>query len=182
MRELSHHLLDLIENSLAAGASNIKVTVTEDTIKDVLCFNVIDNGSGLDEQQKMRISDPFVTSRRFRRVGLGLPLLQQAAHDCAGTLEIKSEQGKGTSVEATFQHSHIDRMPLGDVAATLVAAIAAKPDLNLLYEHTLNGQKFVFDTIELVGKFKETLTNNEVKVLSWIKNHCSNGIGNLYIN
>jgi len=181
MRELSHHLLDLIENSLAAGASTIKITVIEDTTRDILSFEVVDNGGGLSVEEIEQVYDPFVTSRRLRRVGLGIPLLQQAARACEGDLVIKSEKGKGTTVKATFQRSHIDRMPLGDVASTLVATVAAKPDINLLYNHLVDGRNFVFDTGCLVSKFKE-LPLNEVGVLNWIKSYCRDGIKKLYLS
>jgi len=179
MRELSHHLLDLIENSLAAGASTIKITVIEDTSGDILGFEVGDNGEGLNEEEIEQIYDPFVTSRRLRRVGLGIPLLQQAARACEGDLIIRSEKGKGTTVKTTFRRSHIDRMPLGDVASTLVAAVAAKPDVNLLYNHLVDGREFIFDTSWLISKFRE-LPLNDVKVLSWMKGFCREGIKKLY--
>jgi len=179
LRELSHHLLDIIENSLAAGASTIKITVIEETHADILSFEVADNGEGLSAEEIEQVCDPFVTSRRLRRVGLGIPLLKQAARTCEGDLVIRSEKGKGTTVKATFQRSHIDRMPLGDVASTLVAAIAAKPDIKLLYKHFVDGREFVFDTSWLVNEFKE-LPLNEVRVLSWIKRYCSEGIKGLY--
>ncbi|MDF9408433.1 MAG: Aerobic respiration control sensor protein ArcB [Pelotomaculum sp. PtaB.Bin013] len=179
MRELSHHLLDIIENSLAAGASTVRITVIEDSAGDILSFEVGDNGGGMNEEEIEQIFDPFVTSRRLRRVGLGIPLLQQAARACGGDLIIQSEKGKGTTVKATFQRSHIDRMPLGDVAATLVAAVAANPDVNLLYNHLVDGRQFVFDTSWLIGKFKE-LPLNDIEVLSWIKEFCRDGIKKLY--
>ncbi|OPY58555.1 MAG: Histidine protein kinase DivJ [Pelotomaculum sp. PtaU1.Bin035] len=181
MLELSHHILDIIENSLAAGASAIKITVIEDNSRDILSFEVADNGAGLSVEEIGQVCDPFVTSRRLRRVGLGIPLLQQAARACEGDLVIKSEKGKGTAVKATFQLSHIDRMPLGDVASTLVATVAAKPDIDLLYNHLVDGREFVFNTGWLVSEFKE-LPLNEVRVLSWIKSYCRDGIKKLYLS
>lgn len=179
MRELAHHILDLIENSLAAGASTIRIKVSEDAAKDILSFEVDDDGGGLTEAEVKQIDDPFVTSRRLRRVGLGVPLLKQAACACGGDLIIQSTQGKGTTVKATFQRSHIDRMPLGDVAATLVAAVAAKPDVHLQYHHLVDGREFFFDTGWLMSQCGELPLNN-VQILSWIKEVCRDGIKKLY--
>ncbi|MDD4170458.1 MAG: ATP-binding protein [Desulfotomaculaceae bacterium] len=179
MLELSHHILDLIENSLAAGASAIKLTVIEDTVSDILSLEVIDDGWGISEEIIKQLCDPFMTSRRLRKVGLGIPLLQQAAQSCAGDLEIESEIGVGTKVKATFQHSHIDRMPLGDITATIMAVIAAKPDLNLFYMHMVDGREFTFDTSVLINKFKDT-PFNDVRVLIWIKTCCREGVKKLY--
>lgn len=179
MLELSHHLLDLIENSLAAGASTIKVTVLEDTVSDILSLEVTDDGQGVSNEEIKQFSDPFMTSRRLRKVGLGIPLLQQAVQACMGDLEIQSEISIGTKVKATFQHSHIDRMPLGDITATIMAVIAAKPDLNFFYMHTVDGREFTFDTSVLINEFKD-IPFNEVRVLIWIKTYCSKGIKKLY--
>ncbi|OPX88748.1 MAG: hypothetical protein A4E53_01822 [Pelotomaculum sp. PtaB.Bin104] len=120
-----------------------------------------------------------MTSRRLRKVGLGIPLLQQAFQSCMGDLEIQSKKGIGTKVKATFQHSHIDRMPIGDMAATLTAAIAAKPDLNLSYRHLMDDRVFTFDAKVLKNEFKD-IPFNDARVLSWIKKYCSAGIKKLY--
>ena len=79
-----------------------------------------------------KVQDPFTTTRTTRRVGLGIPMFAEAARECDGDLTVQSEQGKGTSVEATFRLSHIDRAPLGDIASTLIALIAANPDIDIV--------------------------------------------------
>ena len=100
MRELSLHLLDIAENSVAAGASNITIRVREDLINDRMILSVQDDGKGMDAETAARIVDPFVTSRTTRKVGLGLPLLKEAAELCNGYLRIDSTLGKGTLVES----------------------------------------------------------------------------------
>lgn len=179
MRELAHHILDLIENSLAAGASSIRIAVYENSAEDILSIEVGDDGEGLNAEEIKQICDPFVTSRRLRRVGLGIPLLQQAARTCTGDLVIQSEKGKGTTVKAIFQRSHIDRMPLGDVASTIVAAVAAKPDVQLSYNHLVDGHSFNFDTGWLSSMIEGVPLNN-AHVLSWIREFCRDGIKKLY--
>jgi len=180
MLELSYYVLELIENSIAAGALSVSLNIVEDLPKDLFSLEVVDDGWGLDAEEIEKVCDPFVTSRRFRNVGLGLPLLQKAARLCGGDLSIQSEKGKGTIVQATFQHSHIDRVPLGDVASTIMAAVAAKPDLSLRYSHQIDGRKFIFDTSCLVDKFPGTVFS-EARVLSWIERFCRKGIEKLYI-
>jgi len=180
MLELSYYLLDLIENSIAAEASSIFLNIVEDLKKDLFSLEVVDDGWGLDAEEIEKICDPFVTSRRLRNVGLGLPLLRDAAIFCGGDLFIQSEKGKGTVVKATFQHSHIDRVPLGDVASTIMSAVAAKPDINLRYWHQINGKEFIFDTSGLVSKFPGAVFS-EVRVLSWIESFCQEGIEKLYV-
>ncbi len=127
MRELALHLLDIAENSISAGAQNICIRVEEDLHNDRLRMSVEDDGRGMDAEMVARVVDPFVTSRTTRKVGLGIPLLKAAAEGCEGGLMIESQPGKGTLVSVDFQHSHIDRMPLGNLAGTLLTLEIGHP-------------------------------------------------------
>jgi anti-sigma regulatory factor (Ser/Thr protein kinase) len=135
MQDLSLHILDIVENSITASASRIKILIVEDTPRDLLSLEITDNGQGMDPEVRRGALDPFFTTRSTRRVGLGLPLLAQAARESGGTLEIASEPGRGTTVKATFQLSHPDRKPLGDVAETLRTILCGRPELDLQFEY-----------------------------------------------
>jgi signal transduction histidine kinase len=124
MEDLSLHILDIVENSVTAGATEIKILVVEDTVMDRLSLEITDNGDGMDEVTCQKVLDPFFTTRTTRRVGLGLPLLVEAAQESGGSLELDSAPGQGTTVRAVFQLSHPDRKPLGDIAATLGTILA----------------------------------------------------------
>jgi hypothetical protein len=80
---------------------------------------------------------------------LGLPLFAAAAEQCEGNLTIESEEGKGTTVTATFRHGHIDRAPLGDIESALLSIILAERECDVYYVHQVNGRKFEFDTAEI---------------------------------
>ena len=112
MRELSLHILDLVENALTAGADRITVRVEESTATDRLSIRVQDNGKGMPEEKIRHLEDPFVTTRKTRRVGLGLSLLAAAARRCDGDLSVTAPPGRGTTVRADFRRSHIDLAPL----------------------------------------------------------------------
>jgi signal transduction histidine kinase len=120
MREIVLHLLDLAENSVSAGAHVITISVVEDLPADRLTARIEDDGRGMDAETVRKVTDPFFTSRTTRKVGLGIPLLKEAAEACNGSLEIRSKPGAGTQIEASFQHSHIDRMPLGNLATVFL--------------------------------------------------------------
>ena len=145
MRELALHLLDIAENSISARANRIDLGVEEDTDHDHLNMYVQDNGIGMDEQMVARVVDPFVTSRTTRKVGLGIPLLKAAAEACNGSLTIASTPGKGTRVDVTFQRSHIDRMPLGDIAATIFSLVIGSPQVNWVFRYRFDDEEFFFD-------------------------------------
>lgn len=135
MQDLSLHILDILENSIAASASRIEIELEEDTGRDVLCLEIRDNGRGMDAETRKRALDPFFTTKTTRRVGLGLPLLAQAARESGGTLEIASQPGQGTRVRAVFQLSHPDRKPLGDIAETLRTILSGRPELDLQFRY-----------------------------------------------
>ncbi|MBC7315102.1 MAG: ATP-binding protein [Chloroflexi bacterium] len=179
MRELSLHILDVIENALEAGASRIEVEIDEDTARNVLAIRVADNGRGMDEETLRRVTDPFFTTRQTRHVGLGLPLFKAAAERCNGGLTITSQPGKGTEVRAIFQYDHIDRAPLGDMPATLLGAILSHHACDIAYRHRVDGQTFTFDTAEL----REALGGlplSHPQVRAWLEAYLQEGIQSLY--
>jgi len=135
MEDLSLHILDVVENCLAASATRVEIAIIEDTERDLLSLEIRDNGRGMDAETCRKALDPFYTTRTTRRVGLGLPLLAQAAREGGGHFELESEPGRGTTVRAVFQRSHPDRKPLGDVAATLETILTGRPELDLQFAH-----------------------------------------------
>ncbi len=167
MRELSMHILDLAQNSIAAGATEVTISVEANTKADYLRIAMRDDGRGMSEEQLASVRDPFYTTRTTRRVGLGIPMLAEAARACGGDMRIASSPGKGTSWTAMFQLSHIDRAPLGDVASTLVALIAANPDIRFRYTQSVDGSEFRLDTDEIKAQL-DGVPINEGAVLKWI--------------
>jgi len=149
VEDLSLHILDIVENSIKAKASRIEIKVVEDIGKDLLTIEIKDNGQGIDEETIKKVFDPFFTTRTTRRVGLGLPLLSQAARESGGDIEIESEVGRGTRVKATFGYSHIDRKPLGNMEATLTTLIAGNPEVDFIYEHKKDELEYRLDTKEI---------------------------------
>lgn len=149
MKEIALHLLDLAENSIAAEAGHVIIQVREDLNADRLTASVQDNGRGMDPETVRKVIDPFFTSRTTRKVGLGIPLLKEAAEACNGFLSIQSNPGTGTRVEVEFQHSHIDRMPLGNLSTTFLELLAMHPETHWLFTYTAcNGageSTFTFD-------------------------------------
>ena len=149
MRELSLHILDIAENGITAGADCICIRVEEARAKNLLTIEIEDNGRGIPVEKIGKLKDPFVTSRKTRRVGLGLPLLAAAAERCKGKLEVATKAGAGTKVVATFRYNHIDRAPVGDIAATITTLIIGNPEIDFEYTHVIDDNEFTLDTREL---------------------------------
>lgn len=170
MEDLSLHILDIAENSIAAGARTIAVTICEDTAGDVLSLEITDDGRGMEPDAAARAVDPFYTTRTTRRVGLGLSLLEEAATAADGTLAIRSSPGAGTTIGATFRLSHTDRKPLGAIADTIAALISTHAGVNILYTHRRDGRSFVFDTQE-IQRQTEGASLNTSEALSVIREY-----------
>ncbi|MFW6269436.1 MAG: ATP-binding protein, partial [Bacillota bacterium] len=160
MRELSLHVLDIIQNSIAAGSDLIELKIKENIDENKLIIEIKDNGRGIKKEDKNKVTDPFVTSRNTREVGLGLSLLKAAAERCQGRLDIESEEERGTEIRAIFDYNHIDRAPLGDIAGTITSLLASNPNLNIIYRHSVNQNRFELNTKEIKKEIKDIKINN----------------------
>jgi signal transduction histidine kinase len=134
MEDLSLHILDIAENALRAGAETVVIRLAQSKRQDRLVLEVVDDGEGMSEEDARRSLDPFFTTQHGKRVGLGLPLLAQAAEQAGGNLEVESVPGRGTRVTATFGLSHIDRAPLGNLQETLRCLRATHPEVRFRFE------------------------------------------------
>ncbi len=130
MHELALHLLDLLENSVRAGARTILVSLEEDAVRDRLVLTVEDDGPGFAEPPE-RVLDPFFTTKGGKRTGLGLSLLQTAAEQAGGGLTLGRSSLGGARVTAELRLGHIDRLPLGDLPGTVFAIACTHPELEL---------------------------------------------------
>ncbi len=167
MRELSLHILDVLENALEAGASRIQVRIDEDLESDLLSIEIIDNGRGMNKEVVEKVLDPFCTTRKTRHVGLGLPLFRDAALRCNGELTVQSEPGKGTRVRAVFVRDHVDRAPLGDIASALLAALLSRQSIDLDYAHRVGNRIYRLDTAEVRKELGEVPLNYP-KIRDWL--------------
>ena len=140
MRDLSLHILDLIENSLRASATTVAVGLLADARRDVLKVVIEDNGPGLPVAAH-EATDPFFTTKEGKRTGLGLSLFKATAERAGGTLELRKSGLGGLAVEARMQLSHVDRCPIGDLAATLCSIVCMNPQLDLRLDIDCSGHR-----------------------------------------
>jgi anti-sigma regulatory factor (Ser/Thr protein kinase) len=152
MEDLSLHILDLVENSIRAGAMNITIEIIEDSTKDSLLIYIHDDGKGIDKSLINKVIDPFYTTKLKspKNFGLGLSLIAEAARAANGVLTIDSNKGIGTKIKVTFQRSHIDCKPLGDINKTLTSLIIGNPDIRFQYLHKRDDREIRIDTNDLL--------------------------------
>jgi hypothetical protein len=172
MRELSLHILDIITNSIEAESSRVILWIDELAAENLFRIIVRDNGRGMSQTMIDSVIDPFVTTRTTRTVGMGLPLLRQAAMSCGGSLEITSTLGKGTTLKASFTHNSLNRSPLGDIAETVVNLIIGAPDVHFVYGHRTDKGYFTFDSYWIYARMSELECSQYMLVdpaQKWIK-------------
>lgn len=180
MQDLSLHLLDIAENSVRAQAKKITIELDEKVSDNILCLKISDNGKGMTQQMVQNVVDPFVTTRTTRRVGLGISLLSQNCINASGSLAINSIPGEGTTVQAVMQYDHIDRLPLGDIASSLIILIQGNPHINFIYKHIYETKFFLFDTLE-IKKLLGEVTIDTPEIIQWLKKYIRENIDDLYI-
>lgn len=148
MKELSLNILDIVQNSIRAEAREISIDIIESEADDHYEIIITDNGNGIPEEILINVTDPFVTTRTKRRMGMGLPLLKYHSALAGGNLQISSEPGRGTTVRATMSFSHLDRQPLGDMPGVLIILVAANEDIEFVYHHNTDNGEYRFSTQE----------------------------------
>lgn len=169
MKDLSLFALDIAQNSVAAGAGRVRLSLTEED--GWLTLVVEDDGMGMSPALLAQAADPFTTTRTTRKVGLGLPLLKEAAELTGGSLELESAPGVGTRVTARFQAGHIDCAPVGDMGSTVSLLMQGNPALTLRYTHSLSGRSFTFSTMELLKILGTELSLAQPEVTLWVRDY-----------
>ena len=176
MKELSLNILDITENSVKAKASLTKIEITEDG--GSLVITVTDDGTGMTKETLNAVTNPFYTTRTTRKVGLGIPLFKAAAEQTGGKIEINSHHisefpdSHGTRISASFDKTHIDCPPLGDVISTVVTLIQGHPDTDFLFIHRIDGFEISLDTREMRA-ILDGVALNSFEVLEWVEDNLS---------
>lgn len=170
MRELSLNVLDIVQNSITAQATLIKIELIENINNDILKINIFDNGKGMTDEQIKSVTDPFYTTRTTRKIGLGIPLFKMAAEMSGGSFKIESIVGVGTKIFTSYIHSSIDRMPVGNINETVSMLIQMNPDIDFVYTHTFNEKSYSLDTRELREQLEDVPLDTP-DVIEWINDY-----------
>lgn len=179
MRELSLHILDIMQNSTAANASLIKVSILAKLEIGMLEVVIEDNGNGMDSDHLARVTDPFSTTRTTRKVGLGIPLFKASAEQSGGSFGITSQKGVGTVVTARYVIDHIDRPPLGELAGVITDMASAYPELEIQLLLESGSKQFVFSSRE-VSKILGEVPLTEFAVVKWLREYIREGMEDIF--
>ena len=99
-------LLNLLSNSCKfTDRGEIKLTVKCDG--DYILVSVIDNGIGMSKEQKEKVFDAFVqadssVTRKYGGTGLGLSISKRYVEMMGGSMQLKSDENKGSIFSFTI--------------------------------------------------------------------------------
>ncbi|MBR0409188.1 MAG: sensor histidine kinase [Clostridia bacterium] len=168
MRDLSLHILDLMQNSIRAQAAVVSLSVLLSD-EGILSIIIEDDGTGMSEELLSRVTSPFATTRTTRKVGLGIPMMAENCRLAGGDLRIESTLGKGTILTATLDTSSIDCLPLGDLPGTVTTLVTMNPDKPefVLRCKSPKGE-MQFDTRE-IREALQGVPLNEPEIAAWMQ-------------
>ena len=167
MKDLSLHILDIVRNSVEANATEIFVSMSIDA-NNFLTIIFKDNGRGMSVEMVQNVTDPFVTTRTTRKVGMGLPLIKMNAELTGGNLFITSELKKGTTVTVKFNLQHIDCMPYGDLGSVFSQLLGGNPEKKFIFNFATPKDEFTLNSDEIWEMMKESAVS-QIKMMIFIK-------------
>ena len=180
MREISLHILDLLENAIRAGATMIAVAVEEEPDRDLLCVSVEDNGPGLGVTGETAV-DPFFTTKEGKKTGLGLAMLKFRAEQTGGTFRLERSLLGGCAVRARMPLTHVDRSPLGDLAATLASVVCTNPDIELQTRLRVGIREWVVSSAE-ISRGLPAGNWSEIAVARRMRERITEGLAALHVS
>ncbi len=148
MEDLSLHILDIAENAIRANADKIIIRISDEKSNNKFILCIEDNGAGMTEKAVKKIIDPFYTTKKGKKTGLGLSLIYQAAQETGGDVKIDSIPGKGTKVTALFKPNHPDMKPMGDILETIKTLVISNPNIQFIYDHKKGDESLYFDSFK----------------------------------
>jgi signal transduction histidine kinase len=149
MDEIASHIMDIVANSVTAKATHISIDIVKDTDRKDLTLIIKDNGIGMDNETKKKVLDPFYTTKTGKKVGLGVPLLKGTAETTGGTFHLSSVIGQGTEIAASFDLSHPDLPPLGNIRDTMLVLVVGNPETDFHFHLKMDSKEFTLDTKEI---------------------------------
>jgi two-component system sensor histidine kinase RegB len=110
LEALARSLRGLVENAVQASPPDAPVRLTVRCDGAMVCFEVRDEGPGMDAELVARVGEPFFTTKApGMGMGLGVFLARSVAEQLQGRLEYTSAPGAGTTATV--------RLPRGEVEA-----------------------------------------------------------------
>jgi two-component system, NtrC family, sensor kinase len=103
-KTIHHSLLNIINNAIDACIEDENLSKKHEifikTYKDennMLCFEVKDNGCGMDDETRRQLFTPMFSSKGGKGTGLGLLVTEKLIEEHNGSIDIETSPGKGST-------------------------------------------------------------------------------------
>lgn len=170
LAQLTDHIMDIAMNSVRAGSRSICISVIVEKGRNALTITISDDGKGMTKDVARAAEDPFFSTKKERKVGLGIPLLKGATEMCDGEFSLESEQGKGTTIRAAFALDHPDLPPMGDMKEAMLLLCVSNPEVRFVFRYRPNGEEFMLDTNE-IREVLDGVPINHPEVVGFLKRY-----------
>lgn len=104
-KRIQQALINLVRNALSFTPEGGQITVEANAVKNAIHFTVTDTGAGIAKEDTARIFKPFERAQSGQKhslsksgAGIGLSLVRKIAEAHNGSVDLTSEEGKGTAV------------------------------------------------------------------------------------
>ena len=101
-----------------------------------------------------------------------------AAEMTGGDFDIDSAVGVGTTVRAFFHTDHVDFVPIGDMASTVVSLMAMNPQVNVRYCRAIDGKDFSVES-ETLAAILGDVPLNEPSIMRWLTEYINENTNEL---
>lgn len=95
-------LVNLLQNAVAHTPAGGSVHVRAERAGDMVSVTVADSGAGMEPELAARAFERFAKSPASRGSGLGLSIAKDIVEAHGGTIDLRSEPGRGTTVRFTL--------------------------------------------------------------------------------
>ena len=176
-------LVNLVGNAIKfTNQGDVRIAVRLNTDRDhlSLCFDVTDTGIGMNEEQVGKLFQPFnqvdnSSTRKFGGTGLGLCISRHLAEALGGTIDVRSEPGKGSTFSVTIDPGLLDgthmiqnaQEALLDRPPSMTTATPDKIVLHgriLLAEDGLDNQRLICLLLRNAGAQVSVVENGQLAV------------------
>ncbi len=151
--ELAEVLINLILNAADAMPEGGQIDISTRKLEDGVEVVVADNGSGMDEEVRKRIFEPFFSTKGAAGSGLGLSVAYGIVGRHAGEIMVESRQGEGATFTVRLPVIQVDDENI-DAPATDVA-MPERPARVLVIDDADMIRVLLVDILEGIGSYVE---------------------------
>ena len=102
--QIKQVIVNLLQNALDSIQKNGKIEITTKHHNSQILLSIKDNGKGIPKENIGKIFKPYFTDKE-KGTGLGLAIVKRIVHQHNGTIEVKSEVGKGSKFTIIMESS-----------------------------------------------------------------------------